>query len=114
MEETQQTKKILWIKRLWIVLPSWLKNILIGISIITMAYWVLWAIYKALDLVRSLLHWFTDERTFNAFLLIVVALSVGAFVYAQFVLGLDPFGKFVEFITPYYEELKQSLINLLP
>lgn len=115
MEEVKQPNlKVSWIRRLWFILPAWAKNILIFISIATGVYWVLWAVYNGLHLVRSVIHWITDKTVFNIILAIILGVSVCAFIYAQFVLDLDPYGKFIEFIMPYYEELKASLINLLP
>ena len=112
--QSSQPKKEIWFKRMWAIMPSWMKKILIALSIITIVYWLLWAIYNTLHLIRGIVHWITDEKTFNIMLLIIIGVSIVAFIYAQFILGLDPIGKFMDLITPYYEQLKSYLINLLP
>lgn len=114
MEETQKEVKVMWYKKLWLVMPSWMKKVFIVLSIVTVVYWVLWALYNALHGIRFFLHWLTDKTVFNVILLIIIGVSIGAFIYAQFVLGLDPIGKFQEWLLPYYEEFKMYLINLLP
>ena len=108
------SQKESWYKKLWLVLPTWMKKVLIALSIITVVYWVLWALYNTLHAIRALLHWITDQTVFNIILLIIIGVSIVAFIYAQFVLGLDPVGKFIDLIRPYYEQVKSYLINLLP
>ena len=87
--------------------------LLIIASIITLVYWVGFAIYKILCAIRVLGAFIFDKKNYWVFLCCVLILLVGSFLVAQFWLGLDPFGKFISFIQDKFNFIKKRIFNPL-
>ena len=86
-------------------LPKWLKILIYVVLTLTLIYWLGLLIYKFLEYLRRFIHWASEKRNWWTFLFSVFLVLVGSFIMAQFVLGLDPWGKFVDWLN--------SIISLL-
>ena len=95
-------------------LPKWLRAILLLVSIITVIYWLGFSVYKFLSALRVIGAFIFDKRNYWTAVWCILILCVGAILLGQFYFELDPIGKLIEFITPYYERLTSYLTNLLP
>ena len=85
---------------------KWLLYILLTITII---YWIIIMAYKLLDLMRRFLHFVSDKRNWWTFVCCVGILLIGAFIVAQFVLGLDPMGKFINSIKETIDNIRNAI-----
>lgn len=79
-------------------MPKWLKIILYTLLTITLVYWLILFIYKFLELLRIVIHWCSDKRNWWTFVGCILILGVGSLLLAQFVFGLDPFGKLLNWV----------------
>ena len=66
-------------------------------------------VYKILELIRRFVHFVSDKRNWWTFVCCVFILLIGTFVVAQFVLGLDPFGKFINSIKEMIDNIRNSI-----
>lgn len=94
-------------------LPKWLRVLIFVLSLITIVYWLGVAIYKLLCLIRVIGAFIFEERNYWMFLCCILILIIGSLLIAQFSLGLDPFGKFVEWIGGIDKSIKGFLIQML-
>ena len=85
---------------------KWLLYILLSITII---YWIIIMAYKLLDLMRRFLHFVSDKKNWWTFVCCVCILLIGTFIVAQFVLGLDPIGKFINSIKEMIDNIRNSI-----
>lgn len=85
---------------------KWLLYILLTITII---YWIIIMAYKLLDLMRRFLHFVSDKKNWWTFVCCVCILLIGTFIVAQFVLGLDPMGKFINSIKEMIDNIRNSI-----
>ena len=85
---------------------KWLLYILLTITII---YWIIIMAYKLLDLMRRFLHFVSDNKNWWTFVCCVCILLIGTFIVAQFVLGLDPVGKFINSIKEMIDNIRNSI-----
>ncbi len=85
---------------------KWLLYILLTITII---YWIIIMAYKLLDLMRRFLHFVSDKKNWWTFVCCVGILLIGTFIVAQFVLGLDPFGKFINSIKEMIDNIRNAI-----
>ena len=65
--------------------------------------------YKMLDLMRRFLHFVSDKKNWWTFVGCVCILLIGTFIVAQFVLGLDPFGKFINSIKEMIDNIRNAI-----
>ena len=65
--------------------------------------------YKLLDLLRRFLHFVSDKKNWWTFVCCVGILLIGTFIVAQFVLGLDPMGKFINSIKETIDNIRNSI-----
>lgn len=94
-------------------LPKWLQFILLIISLITLVYWLGFAIYKLLDAIRAIGAFIFDKRNYWTFLTCILILVVGSILLAQYYFNLDPFGKFVEWFNNWLTETVTNLREYL-
>ena len=94
-------------------LPKWLQVILIVISIITVVYWLGFVVYKVLSAIRCIGAFIFEKRNYWTFLCCILILLVGTFIVAQFVLGLDPWGNFTNWVTDSINYLKGLVIEAI-
>ena len=92
-------------------LPKWLRIVIIILSIVTLIYWACWLVYKFLKYLRVFLHWATDSRNWWTFIVCLLILLIGSFIVSQFVLGLDPIGQFVKWLSNLFNSIKETFIN---
>ena len=85
---------------------KWLLYILLTITII---YWIIIMAYKLLDLMRRFLHFVSDKKNWWTFVCCVCILLIGTFIVAQFVLGLDPMGKFINSIKETIDNIRNGI-----
>lgn len=85
---------------------KWLLYVLLTITII---YWIIIMAYKLLDLMRRFLHFVSDKKNWWTFVCCVCILLIGTFIVAQFVLGLDPMGKFINSIKEMIDNIRNSI-----
>ena len=65
--------------------------------------------YKLLDLMRRFLHFVSDKKNWWTFVCCVGILLIGTFIVAQFVLGLDPFGKLINSIKEMIDNIRNAI-----
>ena len=63
---------------------------------LTLVYWIGWLLYKFLELLRKIIHCITEKEHWWFFLSCILLLAIGTFIVAQFVLGLNPYGKIID------------------
>ena len=85
---------------------KWLLYVLLTITII---YWIIIMAYKLLDLMRRFLHFVSDKKNWWTFVCCVCILLIGTFIVAQFVLGLDPMGKFINSIKEMVDNIRNAI-----
>ena len=93
--------------------PKWLKLLLFFISIITMVYWVGLVTYKILCAIRIVGSFIFEKRNYWTFLCCIAILIIGSFIMAQFVLGLDPYGKIVEELNKFWDTIIIKLNEII-
>lgn len=84
--------------------------VLLGITLI---YWTYRLIALILDLIQKVGVFVFDKRNYYTFVICLIILGVGILVASQFIFGLDPFGKSLNWVVDKYNDLKNSIINLL-
>ena len=89
---------------------KWLLYVLLTITII---YWIIIMTYKLLDLMRRFLHFVSDKKNWWTFVCCVCILLIGTFIVAQFVLGLDPLGKFITSVNETINNIRNSIGNAI-
>ncbi len=94
-------------------LPKWLRIILITLSIITVVYWLGFITYKVLSAIRVVGAFIFEKRNYWTFLVCILILLVGSFIIAQFMLGLDPWGNFWNWVIDRFNEIKSNLIEAI-
>lgn len=90
-------------------LPRWLRVFLIIASIITLIYWIIFITYKILCAIRVFGAFIFDKRNYWTFLFCIFILALGTLLISQFVLNLNPIGKFVDFMLEQYNYIKQTI-----
>ena len=78
--------------------PKWLKAILLVISIITVIYWLGFLVYQILKAVRCVFAYIFEKEHYWTFIICLFLIFISALLVAQFYYGLDPFGKFLEWV----------------
>lgn len=94
-------------------LPKWLRIILLILSIVTVIYWLGFAIYKILEAVRIVMAYIFEKRNYWTFLICILILIVGSLLIAQFYFQLDPFGKLANWFIEKWNELREWLSNII-
>lgn len=94
-------------------LPSWLRFILIVLSIVTMVYWLGFIVYKLLSAIRCIGAFIFESRNYWTFLCCILILVVGSLLIAQFYLGLNPFGELWEWFMNEITYLRDSFISMI-
>ena len=89
-------------KKIWNIMPKWLKIVLITLSIITVVFWLGFLLYWILEIFRKFLVLISDKKGFWIFIVLFIIFSITVLILMQFVWGLNPFGK-----------LYDNLINLI-
>jgi ascorbate-specific PTS system EIIC-type component UlaA len=93
-------------------LPKWLKILIYITLTITCIYWLGIFIYKVLEYTRRFIHWTTEKRNWWTFLVCILILLIGSLIMAQGVLGLDPLGRFEEFLLEQWESIKEGIVSI--
>lgn len=70
-------------------------------------------VYKILELIRRFVHFVSDKRNWWTFVCCVFILLIGTFIVAQFVLGLDPLGKFITSVNNMIDNIRNSIGNAI-
>lgn len=92
-------------------MPAAIKWILYILLAITMIYWIIILTYKILEYTRRFMSFVSEKRNWWTFICCIFILLIGTFIVAQFVLGLDPFGKFINSIIEKINEIKNNLLK---
>lgn len=92
-------------------MPTTIKWILYILLAITMIYWIIILTYKILEYTRRFMSFVSEKRNWWTFIVCIFILLIGTFIVAQFVLGLDPFGKFINSIIEKINEIKNNLLK---
>lgn len=94
-------------------LPKWLQVVLLTLSIITVVYWLGFVVYKLLCAIRCIGAFIFEKRNYWTFLVCILILLIGTFIVAQFILGLDPWGHFSNWVVDRFNELKGFIIEAI-
>lgn len=92
-------------------MPTAIKWILYILLAITMIYLIIILTYKILEYTRRFMSFVSEKRNWWTFVCCILILLIGTFIVAQFVLGLDPFGKFINSIIEKINEIKNNLLK---
>ena len=90
-------------------IPRIIKCLLYVLLTITIIYWIIIMAYKLLDLMRRFLHFVSDKKNWWTFVCCVCILLIGTFIVSQFVLGLDPVGKFINSIKEMIDNIRNAI-----
>lgn len=92
------------IKKHWYSgLPKWLKIVLLILSIITLVYWFGFMLYQILKGFRVIGAYIFEQRNYWTFILCVFLIIISALLIAQFYYNLNPFGKFINWLTGLFD-----------
>lgn len=96
-------------------LPSLIKFIIYIILTITIVYWLLYLVYKILDILRALIHLFTDKGHFWFMILFIIALGIGVLFLMEYVIdvGYKPITLGIEWIKEQYEFVRGYVENII-
>lgn len=94
-------------------IPKWLKILIYIVVTLTLVYWLGLLVYKFFEALRKFLHWATDKHNWWTFLMCIFILLLGSLLIAQFLLGLDPIGKAAEFIVDKWNNLRDTIGNII-
>ena len=89
--------------------PRWLKIVLLIASIITVIYWLGVMIYKILCAIRVMGAFIFEKRNYWTFICCVAILLIGSLIMAQGLLGLDPIGKALNYLSAQLEVLREYI-----
>lgn len=92
-------------------LPKWLKVVLVIISILTLVYWVGFIVIKILSAIRFILQEISKKEHWWFFIVTMLLVGIVALLLAQFVFGLDPFGKLTEWCVGIFDNMKEKFID---
>ena len=92
-------------------LPKWLKVILIIVSILTLVYWVGFVVIKILSLIRFILQEISKKEHWWFFIVTMLLVGIVALLLAQFVFGLDPFGKLSVWCVGIFDKITETIIE---
>lgn len=62
---------------------------------------------------RQLIHWTSKKNVFYTLLMCGVMIGVCAFLLGQFKFGLDPWGKFLEWVKMCWENIREKIGGLI-
>lgn len=98
-----------WFSRL----PKWLRVVLMVISIITLVYWVGFALYKILEAIRIIMAYIFEKRNYWTFLICILLIAIGGLLLGEFYFGLEPFNKIAQWFVDLYESVREWLRSLI-
>lgn len=90
-------------------LPKWLKILIYIVLTLTLIYWLGLLVYKFLEAIRKFIHWASEQRNWWTFLTCILILGIGSLLLAQFVFGLDPFGKVTQWFVNCFNNMRQLI-----
>ena len=94
-------------------IPKVIKWILYVLLAITMIYWIIILSYRILEIIRRTVHFVSEKRNWWTFVCCIFILLIGTFIVAQFWLGLDPMGKFINSIKEMIDNIRNSIGNAI-
>ena len=106
-ELAQETIKKHWYSGL----PKWLKAILLIISIVTVVYWFGFIVYQILKAIRCVGAYIFDKNHYWTFIICIFLIAISALLLAQFYFNLDPFGKFIDWLTNLFDSFIGKFLN---
>ena len=84
-------------------LPTPLKILYWTVLTLTLVYWLIRISAWLLEFIRKLGEFLFTKPNYYVFLLAILIVLIGAFVFAQFYFELDPLGKFIQWIQSLFE-----------
>lgn len=92
-------------------IPTAIKWVLYILLAITLIYLIITLTYKILEYTRRFMSFVSEKRNWWTFVCCIFILLIGTFIVAQFIFGLDPFGKFINSIIEKINEIKNNLLK---
>ena len=108
-EKKRQVKKMLFKKIRESKMPMILKVAIYAVLLVTVVYWALWLAYKVVDVLRALVHTFTDKGHFWFMILFMIGLSIVILVLMEYGLidaGYKPISEVLEWVRNKYEYVR--------
>lgn len=90
-------------------LPKWMKIIYYIVLLLTLVYWIYRLIEWVLVTIQKLGAFIFEPRNYWAAVMSLFIVLIGAFIMAQFVLGLDPYGNFISWIKQSFQSIVEGL-----
>ena len=94
-------------------LPKPIRVIYYIILAITLVYWLYRFSKFILDLIQKIGSFAFEKRNYYTFIICLIILGIGILLASQFIFGLNPFGKSLNWVVDKYNDLKNLIINLL-
>lgn len=92
-------------------IPKPIKVLLYITLIVTCVYWIGTIIYYVLEALRWVLHNATDKKLWWITLCIILACVITVLCLMQYKWGLNPFGKFMEWLNNLIDNIRESMSN---
>lgn len=92
-------------------LPKWLRVIYYIVVTLTLIYLLYRLIEWVLKTIQKLGAFVFEPRNYWTAVMTIGLLLVGTFIVAQFVLGLDPLGNFMEWVKNSFENAIRGLVD---
>lgn len=93
-------------------LPKILRVIYYILLTITLVYWLYRLIGFLLKSIQKIGSFLFEKEHYYTFVFCLFILAIGTLLISQFVFGLDPFGKCINWIVEKWYDLKEWFINL--
>lgn len=96
---------IKWVKKL----PKGLRIVAYVVISLTIVGWIVFILANLLEVLRKILHWFSDRRIFWVGIYACLVLAVGTFLVAQFVLKLNWWEKLMDVFSAWFKSVREML-----
>lgn len=84
--------------------------VLLGVTLI---YWLYRAIVAVLDLIQTIGAFVFEKRNYYTFMVCLLILGIGVLFASQFIFGLDPFGKLVNWFVERWNDFRAWCVNVI-
>lgn len=86
-------------------MPKWLRIIYYIILVVTLIYVVFRALEFILVSIQKIGAFIFDNRNYWTVIMCLFILALGTFIVAQFVIGMDPWGRFTQWLIELFNRL---------
>ena len=94
-------------------MPKLIRMIYYVLLAITLVYWAYRLVALILDLIQKIGLFVFDKRNYYTFIICLIILSTGILIASQFIFGLDPFGKMVNWFVDKWNDFRAWCVKII-